>query len=377
MMAIGQSRKRISKQWKPSVWELLVVCVVCVGFIIFGQWVQNTGHRPLTQMQVAAQTMDSAISAIAAHRQTVGPAIDLGTDINGTGLIGAFFTPMTTTTGNLESKRTTTNPNMAGLIVSLLLDAGVQQGELVAVGASGSFPALLLATCAAADALELPVSLILSLGSSQFGANIAGFTWIDMVKVLADAGLPTIVPAAFSLGGDLDIARDLSTTAREWMQEIISETDAIFIYDADLASNVSQRMGIYRQAAQQSSIGAFVNIGGSWANLGIDSSVLAAPPGLMLLESLPEEEKRGVIHQMQADGVPVIHLLNMRELTQRYGLPWDPSPLPQPGEGMAKLLDERSASRLIALIAVIVAILWLVSVLLRRKACQSAVSSSS
>jgi hypothetical protein len=29
----------------------------------------------------------------------------------------------------------------------------------------------------------------------------------------------------------------------------------------------------------------------------------------------------------------VIHLLYVRGLTQRYGLPWDPSPIPVPGEG--------------------------------------------
>ncbi len=377
MRAIGQSRKRSSKHWTPSIWELLAICVVFIVFITLGQWVQNAGREPSTQMQTAAQTMDIAIAAIADHRQLVGPAIDLNTDINATGLIGAFFTPMTTTTGNLESKRTTTNPNMAGLIVSLLLDAGVQRGDLVAVGASGSFPALLLATCAAADALDLRVSLILSLGSSQFGANMTEFTWIDMARVLADAELPTTIPAAFSLGGDLDIARDLSGATREWMKEIISETNAIFIHDADLASNVNQRMDVYHQAAQQSSIGAFVNIGGGWANLGIDASVLAAPPGLMSLESLPEEGRRGVIHQMQAEGVPVIHLLNIRELAQRYGLPWDPSPLPRPGEGMAELLSERPDSQLIAMIAVILAMLWLGSVVVRRKTCQTAQASSS
>ena len=34
---------------------------------------------------------------------------------------------------------------------------------------------------------------------------------------------------------------------------------------------------------------------------------------------------------MAAAGVPVIHLLNVKGLCERYGLPWDPRPLPAPG----------------------------------------------
>ena len=34
---------------------------------------------------------------------------------------------------------------------------------------------------------------------------------------------------------------------------------------------------------------------------------------------------------MAAAGVPVIHLLNVKGLCERYGLPWDPRPLPASG----------------------------------------------
>jgi len=34
---------------------------------------------------------------------------------------------------------------------------------------------------------------------------------------------------------------------------------------------------------------------------------------------------------MSARRVPVIHLLHIRGLALRYGLPWDPIPLPEPG----------------------------------------------
>jgi hypothetical protein len=34
---------------------------------------------------------------------------------------------------------------------------------------------------------------------------------------------------------------------------------------------------------------------------------------------------------MAARGIPVIHLLDVRTLALRHGLPWDPVPLPRPG----------------------------------------------
>ena len=41
----------------------------------------------------------------------------------------------------------------------------------------------------------------------------------------------------------------------------------------------------------------------------------------------------GVIIQMGKQGIPVIHLLNIDQLLEKYGLPVNPVPLPDPGEG--------------------------------------------
>jgi hypothetical protein len=38
-----------------------------------------------------------------------------------------------------------------------------------------------------------------------------------------------------------------------------------------------------------------------------------------------------LIVEALADGVPVLHLLNMRSLAAAWGLPYDPIPLPIPG----------------------------------------------
>ncbi|MBM3789416.1 MAG: poly-gamma-glutamate system protein, partial [Acidobacteria bacterium] len=94
----------------------------------------------------AAQRMDEAVRTVARHRDSTGGILDVSLDPNRTGLIGPEDGELTTSVGHLEAKRTTANPDMAALIVHLLCRAGAKAGDTIAVGSSGSFPALLVAT---------------------------------------------------------------------------------------------------------------------------------------------------------------------------------------------------------------------------------------
>jgi len=107
---------------------------------------------------------------------------------------------------------------------------------------------------------------------------------------------------------------------------------AAFISEPDLRRNVAARMAIYDGSAPSGRITAFVNAGGSFANLGTSALALRLDPGLNTDISLPLEEERGVLFEMAAREVPVVHLLFIRGLALRYGLTWDPIPLKEPGE---------------------------------------------
>lgn len=74
--------------------------------------------------------------------------------------------------GNLEAKRTSTNPNAAALVVHLLYQAGVRPGDRIAVNCSGSFPALILSVLCAMDAMELDGTVFCSVGASTYGADL-------------------------------------------------------------------------------------------------------------------------------------------------------------------------------------------------------------
>jgi hypothetical protein len=39
--------------------------------------------------------------------------------------------------------------------------------------------------------------------------------------------------------------------------------------------------------------------------------------------------------RLAADGLPVLHIINMRRLALEWGLPFDPTPLPIPGNNRA------------------------------------------
>ena len=281
----------------------------------------------------AAEIMAAAERTLLECRERKGLSLDAATDPNRTGLVGVETSPISTTLGNLEAKRTTTNPNYAGLVVRLLKEARVKEGEVIAVGASSSFPGLLLAVLSAAKAMDLDALLICSLGASQWGANDPRFSWLDIYGCIAGGAGAGGRIIALSVGGEGDTGLDMSVEGRRFLLGEVRKSGLPLIEEPDLKRNVERRSRLYGENARGKRIAAFVNIGGSWANMGTDASVLGLKPGSTRVRNIPPPEQRGMIQEMARHGVPVIHLLNIKGLGVRYGLPWDPSPLPQSGEG--------------------------------------------
>ena len=280
--------------------------------------------------------MAKAVALIGSHCDQAGIAIDATIDPNHTGLVGPEHSALATTLGQLEAKRTTTNPNIAGLVVHLLHQAGVAAGDTVAVGCSASFPALMVATLAATKAMGVRPVVILSLGASSFGGTRMDFSLLDIYQLLLREGVCTFEPAAVSLGGEQDVAAELEADVRERLISRIKESGIAFIYEPDLQQNVSSRMRIYQAGSAGAGISAFINIGGSHANLGTSELALALKPGLNRQMEIPAKPERGVLFEMAARGIPCIHLLFIKGLATQYGIPWDPTPLPAPGRFLPK-----------------------------------------
>jgi poly-gamma-glutamate system protein len=333
------NNKKILKS--PFV-PIYAAAVLSLLFILATAFLSSRATGLRRDMIEASRLMARAEDALRNCRALKGIAIDPGTDPNRTGLVGLETSPTTTSLGSLEAKRTTANPNFAGLLVDLFRRAGLKKGDAVAVGASGSFPALIIATLTAAKAADLRPLMISSLGASDWGANNPDFNWLDMEGCLQGAGVLDVSSIAVAVGGAEDIGRDMSAQGREALKARILESGIPFLDEPDLKANVSTRLLIYEKAAAGRPVRVFVNIGGSWANIGTNAEILKLKPGLSRRLFVPPPGERGVLQAMASKGIPVIHLLNVRGLCERYGLPWDPKPLPGPGEGA---LYGRAAAR--------------------------------
>ena len=308
-----------------------------------------------SHMRAATSTMRRTIDEVAELRRELGVALDPANDPNGTGLIGVEYSRITTTIGHLESKRTSTNPQFAGLIVRLLDEAGVAAGDAVAIGGSGSFPALILASLIAVEELGAHPVLISSMGASAWGANVPEFTWGDIEAGLHRRGAIDTRSVAVSMGGDRDTGFSMEADSLDLLERALARTGLPRIEERDLATNVAERMRRFSEGAGGRPVAAFVNVGGNWAHIGEGTWSLSLDPGLNT--GFPDRanplsaDDHGLMYAYLARGVPVIHLLNIRELAFQNGLPIDPVPLP---EGIGFLaVEPRARSRWWPLIALV------------------------
>ncbi len=314
---------------------LLVFIISFSGLYLLETYRYKEKHETFEEQIQAARLMYSAIQEIRKYRIISGIKINKEVDPNETGLIGEEFTPLTTTLGNLEAKRTTTNPAFAPMLVRFLHQAGLKKGDIVAIGASGSFPALILATLSAVKVLELEPILIYSIGSSMYGANLPEFTFLQMLKVLNNASLIPYRISAISMGGDGDRAEGMFySDSYRMINNIALSSGVTFITEENLAESISKRMEIYKANSGGRVISCFINIGGASTNYGNTYASLSFPNGLVLrTPDVPDSEERGLIFEFSSKGIPVINLLNIRELAVKHGLPIDPVPLPAVGTG--------------------------------------------
>jgi len=294
------------------------------------------------EMVRAAEYMRDAAARVRDARIAAGFGVDVLRDPNSTGLIGVEYSETTTSLGDLEAKRTSASPDAAALAVLLLREAGVEPGDAIAVGASGSFPGLVLAVLSAARALDLDVALVASLGASSWGANVPGFSYLQ----IHEAALPVLgYPIrAVSLGGGGDSGSDMQPEGRRLLAGEIARSGLRFIDPRSLEDGVAERMALYEAFLDGRPCAAFVNVGGASANVGEDAGALEPTPGINPPGRLASGGT-GTAFEMAARGVPVIHLLNLRALARDYGLPWDPVPFPRIGEAQVYRVYDRNLYR--------------------------------
>jgi poly-gamma-glutamate system protein len=299
------------------------------------------------------------------YRLQQGVFIDNLNDPNSTALIGQDITPITTDRGYIEAKLTATNPNFAAVIVEMLIEAGVKKGDKVAISLTGSLPGMNISVLAAVQTLGLKPVIISSVGSSNWGANDPYFTWLDMETVLFDAGIFSSKSRAASLGGGLDKGRGLSPEGRAMIRQAITRNNVQLISEDYLEGSINKRMEIFEKAQNDKPVKAFINVGGGIASLGAIENEEFIPAGLTKILPMKNYPARGVMIRMADKNIPIIHLLNMAQLAETYGLPVSPEPMPEPGNG--DIFVQRQYNMLLTIIAASILSIVVLAVFLMEK----------
>jgi poly-gamma-glutamate system protein len=213
--------------WRPQETPLLgfiLVALFSLGGLMVIEHFPKIEKSPYYKTQLeAARLAAQAMAVIKKNRLANGWQPDPEDDPAGSGLIGLPISPVTSDAGDLRAKQTSINPNFAAVVVDLLKEAGVKEGDRVAVSMSGSFPALNIVVYAALQTMNLNPTIIISLGASQWGANDPEFLWIDMEDLLYKEKIISFRAVAASIGGRNDTGRDMSDAGRNQIKKAIQQ----------------------------------------------------------------------------------------------------------------------------------------------------------
>jgi len=320
-----------------STLVLSILAVIAIGLMFLVEASKKEYTQPYFQEKMAAANlMEECVEYLKNTHFKDEVSIDNINDPNDTRIIGTRYSAITSGRGSLPIKLSTVNPNFAALLVELFKEANLKKGDHIAIGATGSFPALNIAALSAAEVLDLDVSYIASVTSSSWGANDPEYTYLDMQSSLINGGLLSNKIIASSIGANEDIGRTLSPEGRELVHKAIERNKIFFINGGSLNENILQRMRIFSQYEKEKKkkIKLYINIGGGIASLGSVKNSDELPSGLLedvKLNLFPD--KAGVMFEMASRKIPLINLKHIAYLLNKYHLPIDPVPLPAPGDG--------------------------------------------
>lgn len=362
--------------WRPRAVSrpalLLISLISLAGLLLVERWKVANPQPYFEEKTAAAKLAQDAFAAVKAARIEVGPPIDRLIDPSESGLIGLPMSLVTSDKGDVAAKQTSLNPNFAAVIVDMLKEVNVQENDVVAIGVSGSFPALNICTYAACETLKLQPLVISSASASQWGANVPALMWPDMERLLRrklpmrdengepildaqgkpklhERGLFSIKSMACSIGGNFDrgvglndeglklvkasIERNGLTPFRADAPPITAEGDVKANIQQDFTANIDERMRLYHDGAQGKPIKAYINVGGGTVSVGKNVGKLMFKPGPNLRPPRHVREIDGVMPRFANEHVPVIHIVHINTLAERYSLPLEPAMAPSIGEG--------------------------------------------
>ncbi|MGQ4002350.1 poly-gamma-glutamate system protein [Francisellaceae bacterium CB299] len=309
-------------------------------------------------------------------------------DVSCTGLIGLSMSEITTDSGDLYSKRSSVNPNMAAIFVAWLSELDLKKGDVVALQQTGSYPALDIAMLSAIKTLELKPLIIFSVGASQFGANRANFTWPDIYKNLVEKGLFNYDILGATLGGSRDNGYGMTPAAVLKLNDSIKRNGYKTInipYHHATTTSIKTRLDMYKKAAGDEKIKAYINVGGNMASIGlkqpkvisveekdgkkktVENKVVTKLPSFPtgVVKELPTgySSVRSVAVDFLKEGVPVVNIRDISSsIIKKYGLTYNPATVTPAGQGAA--FSQKNYNTTLAIVLLIIDITIIIAMAL-------------
>ncbi len=340
--------------FRPSLRTNLSLSVLALFSILLFIIIGLSNGPDYKEQASAAQRMERSIEKVSLKFKSLlkeeKVTWDKETDPNQTGLIGPETSPIISSRAVLSEKQRAINPNLAAVFVKWFKEAELQAGDYVAVGVTGSSPAVNIALYSAMKELELNPVIITALSSSRYGASNINFTWLDMEKAIYDeTGFLTY---AASRGGNRDIAAGMNSEGKEVLGDIIDS------YNLQLIEGNRARIVMFEKALPKGkNYKAFINIGAAVGNVG---SVVSA--GLLkegINKSLPELEAKGVLEYFAEKNLPIIHFFRGNDTFDEYYLAEADTQAKKVGKGLVY-----GYSWTVALVCLILLLLAIASVII-------------
>lgn len=295
--------------------------LLILALVLGGVWVLGDPHATSTEEQALWDRVRAAQLHLSQWRKQQGTATPEAFDPWNCGLIGLEWSGITTTLGDLEAKRTACNPAWSIQFLRWFQDLGLKAGDPIAIYSSASFPGLLLNAIAAAEAARLQPLLIVSLGASTWGANHPGAPWPALESELLRAGFIDKRADFYTLGSGAEMGHGLTPQDEAQLRQAANQAGVGILNAADLEAMIRLKSELL--VAHQARL--FISIGGSHANLGDAEDILRLSRGLVPA-SEAERAGSGVIARAMQNGIPVIHMLNIRSIANTVGIPYDSKP---------------------------------------------------
>lgn len=248
------------------------------------------------------------------------------------GMIGSRLSTITTDRGLLSEKQAAINPNLASIFVDEF--ARLKAGDKVAVGITGSNPAVNLALYAALTVMKLDPKIIVALSSASYGANREELTWLDIEAILKEKGMLSFGADFASFGGSEDRGIGLSDQGMNALREAMSRNSVPLIMGSSLEESVDMHMQAYNELIDADSrYRLFVNIGGGLANVGSEPNARLIPEGLNTKLAERDFDREGVMMKMAKRNVNVLHIRRISRWAKKHQLSLSLDEKPVVGEG--------------------------------------------